>query len=305
MMKLSLEAIQMVDAIAQRGSFAAAAVALHRVPSAISHAVARLEESLGVALFVRDGRKVHLTTAGEALLLEGRELLACATRLQERVQRVATGWEAELTVAVDGMIPIACLFPFVQQLQAEACATKLRLSTEVLGGCWDALVTERADLVVGAPGDLPVGVGLSTHLLGFIDMVFCLAPSHPLAQCTGVIPTAQLRQHQVIAVADTSRLLPVRTSGWLHGQAVLTLPDIASKREAQLAGLGIGWLPRHLITQDLAEGRLLAPAIEHPLPPTPMYLAWRSQQAGKALQALITALKANPANWLTGIICPR
>ena len=63
-MKISLDALQILDAIDARGSFAAAAQALFRVPSALTHAVKKLEVDLGVTLFVRQGRRALLTPAG-------------------------------------------------------------------------------------------------------------------------------------------------------------------------------------------------------------------------------------------------
>lgn len=67
-----------MDTIARHGSFAGAAERLHKVPSTISYAVSKLEEQLGLNLFVRNGPRVSLTPAGEELLKEGRWLLAAA-----------------------------------------------------------------------------------------------------------------------------------------------------------------------------------------------------------------------------------
>ena len=75
---LTLESLQLVDAIARRGSFAGAASELGRVPSAVTYAVRRLEEDLDVLLFDRGGYRARLTPAGEELLREGRHLLAAA-----------------------------------------------------------------------------------------------------------------------------------------------------------------------------------------------------------------------------------
>lgn len=303
-MKISLDALQILDAIDQRGSFSLAAAALHRVPSAISHAIGRLEQDLGVPLFDREGRKATLTPAGRTLLEEGRELLSSAAALECRVQRVATGWESRLVVAVDGIIPAARLFPFLHRFQEAARGTELKLTHEVLGGCWDALVAGRADLVVGAPGDMPSGTGLETHALGLSDMVFCVAPDHPLAPAPEPIPSSALRRHQVVAVADSSRILPVRSSGLLNGQPVLTVADIHTKHAAQRAGLGVGWLPRYLVQDDLQQGTLMVKAVEGAPPPAPVYLAWRQHHQGKALAWLVNALKADPA-WLDGVLVRR
>ncbi|KAG1244621.1 hypothetical protein G6F68_015377 [Rhizopus microsporus] len=108
MLKLSLDALQILDAIDRRGSFAGAGKALHKVPSTISYTVAKLEEDLGVQLFDRVGPRAEPTEAGRALLDEGRHLLRAARELELRVRRVASGWETELTLAVDSVRRPGC-----------------------------------------------------------------------------------------------------------------------------------------------------------------------------------------------------
>ena len=80
-LKLSIEALEVIDAIARKGSFAAAAEALYRVPSALTYTVQKLESDLGVQLFDRSGHRATLTEAGAELLKEGRYLLEAAHAL--------------------------------------------------------------------------------------------------------------------------------------------------------------------------------------------------------------------------------
>ena len=96
---LTPEALTMMDAIARNGSFAAAARELGRVPSALTYSVRQLEESLDVLLFDRKSGQAKLTAAGQELLSEGRRLLAEMAGVANRVRRVATGWDTELTMA--------------------------------------------------------------------------------------------------------------------------------------------------------------------------------------------------------------
>ena len=109
--KLSLESLEVLDAIARKGSFAAAAESLFRVPSAITYTVRKLEDDLGVALFNRSGHRAELTEAGAELLREGRHLLNAATELESRVKRVASGIETELTIAISDIFNLAALYP--------------------------------------------------------------------------------------------------------------------------------------------------------------------------------------------------
>ncbi len=105
-MRLALDSLVVLDAIERHGSFAAAAEVLHRVPSAVTYAVQKLEEDLGVAIFDRSGHRAQLTEAGRELLREGRRLLVAAGELEARVKRVATGYEVELRIAVDDLVPM-------------------------------------------------------------------------------------------------------------------------------------------------------------------------------------------------------
>ena len=272
-MNISLESIIILDAIDRRGSFAAAAEELHRVPSAITYGVRQLEESLNVALFDRSGHRAVLTPAGEELLREGRRLLEAANTLEQRVKRVASGYEAELRIAISDLISIERFYPLVERFYKERCGTRLRLMTEVFGGSWDALVSGRADLSVGAPGEGPPGGGYSVQLMGQMKFVFAVAPNHPLAKFGEPLGTGDISPHRAVSAADSSRNLPPRTSGLLSGQDVLTVPDMAAKVEAQIKGLGVGYLPQNRAKPEVAAGRLKIMKVAERKPEVSLYLA--------------------------------
>jgi DNA-binding transcriptional LysR family regulator len=282
-MRLTLDALTVLDAIDRHGSFAAAAEALHRVPSAITYAVQKLEEDMDVQIFDRSGHRAQLTEAGRELLREGRRLLAAASELEARARRVATGYEVELRIAVDDLVPMERLYPLIEEFYRTNCGTRLKLLTEVYGGAWDALVTNRADLVLGAPGEGPPGGGFSTRPLGFVQWAFMVAPGHPLARAPEPVPSDEIVKHRSIAAADSSRNLAPRTSGLLSGQDVLTVPDMHRKIEFQCAGLGVGYLPLHLTRQHVQTGALVIKQVEEARPGSPLYIAWRSQQRGESL----------------------
>lgn len=283
-MRLTLEALEVLDAIQRRGSFAAAAEAVHRVPSAITYIVQKLEEDLGVTLFDRGGHRAVLTDAGKELLREGQHLLNAAHELELRVKRVATGYEVELRVAVNDLIPWDRLIPLVEEFYQTACGTRLRMCAEVYGGAWDALMSDRADLVIGAPAEGPAGGGYVTRPLGQAEWAFMVAPTHPLAGAPEPIPPEEILKYRSIAAADSSRNLPPRTSGMLSGQDVLTVPDMYIKIAFQRAGLGVGYLPLHMTRDDVEAGRLIVKQVVEPKPAGPMYVAWRTGHKGKALE---------------------
>ena len=291
-MKISLELLHILDAIDRHGSFSAASAVLHRVPSALSHAVAKLEDELGVPLFVREGRKATLNEAGRALLDDGRHLLRAAAELERRVQRIATGWETELRIAIDAIIPVERLYPMLDRFLAVDCGTQVRLHHEVLGGTWDSLATGRADLVIGAPGDMPARSGIATrHLCSHTRFVFAVAPRHPLAAWPGPIPASELLHHRAVVVADTSQELIARSIGLIEGQDTLRVPDIRTKASAQAAGFGVGHLPGWIADPEIAAGRLVEKELAEPRPDMPLHIAWRSRRIGKALAWFLAELE--------------
>lgn len=289
-MRLTLDALQVLDAIDRRGSFAAAAEELHRVPSAITYSVKQLEEALGLTLFDRARHRAVLTAAGRELLSEGRRLLRAVTDLECRVQQVAKGWEAELRIAVDTVIGVEKLCRLVEEFYREDTGTRLRLSEEVLGGTWDALASGRADLAIGASGDPPAGRNYATRPLGRVRMVFAAAPFHPVCREPMPLTDEAIRRHRAVSAADSSRLLPPRTLGLISGQDVLTVPTIASKVAAQVAGLGVGSLPSWLAEREAAAGRLTILETAAPRPVSDALVAWRPEGQGKGVKWFVQRL---------------
>jgi DNA-binding transcriptional LysR family regulator len=283
-MRLTLEALETLDAIEEHGSFARAAEALHRVPSAVTYTVQKLESDMGVALFDRSGRRARLTQAGRVLLERGRDLLRQAESLENSVKRAAHGWETQLTLAVDELIPMERLFPVISDFDALMTGTRLRLTHEIFGGAWDALIDRRADLSIGAAGDAPHGYGLLTRPLGSVRFVFTCAPHHPLAEAPEPLAGALIARYRSVAAADSSRRLPTRSGGIQPGQDVLVVPTLAAKAAAQIAGLGVGYLPEYLARPLVEAGRLRERAVENPRSPSLLHLAWRGGEEGRALQ---------------------
>ncbi len=290
-MRLTLDSVSVIDAIDRRGSFAAAAEELHRVPSAVTYSISKLEDDLGVTLFDRSGHRAVMTPAGKELLQEGRHLLRAAINLEDRVKRVATGWESELHIAIGDLVNLDVVLELIRRFYQQQNGTRIRIMQEVFGGTWDALAGGRADLAIGAPGSGPSGGGFSRHPLGDIEFVFAVAPNHPLASMPEPLTNTYLLNYRSVTAADSSRNLPPMTSGLLSGQDVLTVPDMRAKHRAQRMALGAGFLPLNWIENDLALGRLVVKQVEEKKDAGEVFLAWPTGHKGKALQWFLDHLK--------------
>lgn len=289
-LKLSIEALEVIDAIARKGSFAAAAESLFRVPSALTYTVRKLEQDLGITLFDRTGHRATLTEAGAELLKEGRYLLEAAQTLECRVKRIATGIETDINIAMSDLFSPQPIFDILHEFYSQQFGTRVKLTREVFGGSWDALISGRADISVGAPGEAPPGGGIATQLLGHLEFVFAVAPNHPLAALPEPLSQEDIVQYRSVAAADSSRNLPPRTSGILSGQDVFTVPDIQTKLDAQIAGLGVGYLPAHMAKRAAQHNLLVIKQVLEPKTIAPVFLAWhhhRKTSMGKSQQWLL------------------
>ena len=290
---LTPDALTMMDAIARTGSFAAAAREMGKVPSALTYSVRQLEDALDVLLFDRRSGQAKLTAAGIELLHEGRRLLEQLDAVANRVKRVATGWETQLTIAVDDALSRLTVFELCEDFyalrppaptgaastDAAGPGTRLRLRTEVLAGTWEALVSGQADLAIGVVLDCAPPVGLKVEPLGTMGFVFAVAPHHPLATVDESITDAMLVRHRAVAVADSAQRLTPVTVNLLPGQDVFTVPTMQAKLEAQLRCLGCGFLPEPVAREHIAAGRLVVKTVERTRPPATFSYAWRVPSA--------------------------
>ena len=148
---LTPEMLLMLQTIERQGSFAGAARALGLVPSALTYRVRQLEDALDVLLYDRSSRQAKLTPAGAELLREGARLLEDIDAVAHRVKRVATGWESEFTLAIDGVIDTTTVMELCDAFLALNAPTRLRLRHEILTGTLEALTSGQADLALGVP----------------------------------------------------------------------------------------------------------------------------------------------------------
>lgn len=292
---LTPEALTMMDVIARSGSFAAAARELGKVPSALTYNVRQLEDALDVLLFDRRSRQARLTAAGEELLNEGRRLLEQIDAVANRVKRVATGWETQLTIAVDGVMSPVTMFELCESFFAlspgaasDGPGTRLRLRHEVLAGTLEALTSGQADLAIGVSIGPDVGppAGMQVQPLGELSFVFAVAPHHPLAAATEPIGETELLRHRAVAVADSATRLTPLTVNLLPGQDVFTVASTQAKIEAQLRCLGCGYLPEPLARDHIAAGRLVVKQTFRRPVVARLGYAWRTPQTGSIGRAL-------------------
>ncbi|HEY9131302.1 MAG TPA: LysR family transcriptional regulator [Dyella sp.] len=288
---LSDDELALLQAIQGSGSLTRAAARLGKAPSTVSHAARQLEARFDALLFDRRRYRLQLTPAGRLLAEEAGRLALDVSRLTRRVKQVAHGWEDRLWIVTDELLEYELLLPVIRSFDVLDSGVALRVTHEVLGGTWEALLDGRADLVIGATNEPPSMPRLQWFELGVIEWVFAVSPRHPLAKVTEPLQQEQLLPYRAVVVGDSSRAARHRGYGVLGGQATLAVPTMRAKMLSQREGLGIGWLPRERVAPWLRSGALVEKKMAERREPNTLYVGWRGDHQGRALTWWVEQLR--------------
>jgi DNA-binding transcriptional LysR family regulator len=255
---LTLDQMRAFVAVVEAGSFRAGARRLARVQSAVSHAIANMEATLGVALFDRAGHRPTLTPEGRALLADARAILLKVDCLRARARGLGEGVEVGLSIVVDTLFPMATVGAALQVMRAGYPEVGMRVVTAPLGEPFAALRERRCTLAITVGREFR-DPHIELEALSALSFIAVAAASHPLAALveeTGQLPTAELTDHLQIVLEDPSPLSEGRDFGVLS-PGTWRVGGQDTKHALILAGLGWGRLPHWLVERDLAEGHLV------------------------------------------------
>lgn len=286
--RVSLEQWRTLQAVVEQGGFAQAASHLHRSQSAVSYAVQRLQDNLGVAVLRIEGRRAVLTEAGEVVLRRVRQLLRDAEALETLAHELKAGWEAAIHLVVDAAFPTEVLMGALQAFAPHDRGTRVFMQEVVLSGAMDALREGTADLVIGA--GLPDTV-LADELLE-IEFVAVAHPDHPLHKQHKLVDFSDLRREMQIVIRDSGQY-QVADHGWLESEHRWTVSSIERALSTVTYGLGFAWLPRHRIQSQLESGQLKAlPLSQGQTYSTHLYLSYaHPEHVGPATRLLTQHLQ--------------
>lgn len=284
---ITIEVLETLDAIERRGSFAKAAEELEKATSAVSYIVQKLEEQLDIAVFQRQGRRSVLTPAGRLLLEEGRSILGTTARLASQARELATGWEPRIRIAVESLRPYPAFFNVLSAFLKEHPSVEIDICECVLNGGWESLEQGRVELLVGAPGPVPLQKGYRAIPLPPTELVPVIASHHAQAGLANnhQAIVAELPKLRRVITHDTSAIDIARSEGLSSDGRKFYVQNTDQKVEAILAGIGIGHLPRQRIQTCLDSGALTELSLADATS-LECFLAWKISNKGKGLQAL-------------------
>ncbi|WP_151985403.1 LysR family transcriptional regulator [Rhizobium sp. EC-SD404] len=256
---LSLDQLRVLVTIADTGSFSAAGRSLDRAQSAISQAIANLEDIQGVTLFDRSGYRPILTDVGHVLVEQARMVLVSAARFEAVAANSRTGLEARLAIAIDPLVPTAPLVQSLRALQERFPSLPVSFSTEGLGGSLRRLRDDSAAL--GLCLLLPtIPDDIVAHPLLRIRLQPVAAPSHPLALLGRPATQADLEQHVQLVLSDPSE--PVGEDYGLSSARLWRFVDLGRRMDFLIAGFGWCRMPDHLVETLIGQGRMVRLSID-------------------------------------------
>lgn len=291
---LDQETIRTFMKVAELSSFSKAAQVLHKTPATISYRIKILEDSLNVALFFRTTRTVSLTPAGKHLLERYHQWMSWMKTMPDELRQINFGVERNINIVINNLLyNEAAVAELLSYLREQYPFTQIKLLRHVYMGVWDALLYGDIQLAIGTAGWEAIDNSIDVFPLGEVNWIFVVSAHHPLAHCEGRLTEEQLRSYSAINIEDTSLHLAKRVAWLLPGQTEICVPDMKTKLACHLKGLGIGFLPKKLCQPYIDSGELISCDVPNLRKPSPLSLAWKTEEVGKATEDIIRLFHSN------------
>ncbi len=292
---MTLDQLRALEAVAETGSFSAAARRLGRVQSAVSQAIQALEVSLGITLFDRAGKVPQLNDAGRVVLDDARNLLRGAEALKARAESIAEELEPELTLAVESMFPMNVLTEALKALQVRFPLLPVTVYTEALGGAEQRLRDGAARIAFYPPNPV-MTENRETEFVVTIPTVPVVAAGHPLAREKAPLSRAVLERQVQLVLTDRSPVSAGLSAG-IVSHHTWRFADLNTRLEFLLEGFGWCNMPLPIVVEHIQAGRLKVLDIaQHNAPEFRIHAVYpRGRMPGKAGRWLIDEMRTRAA----------
>jgi len=253
---MTLEQLKYLQAIVERGSFRSAAESMFRSQSSLSISIQKLEAELGVTLFERKGYRPTLTSEGKAIYQKARYLLSKSNELKNLAEHLASGHEAELRLAISGILPIEPIIQTLNTLDKSYPETRMNLLVESLSGTMERLLDDDADIALTDTLEVASNTDLESIHLTQIQFTTVVPSISKWAGLANTLTEQDLSAETMIVVRDTSHHSTRVSKGIVEGAPQWIVNDFATKQRIIASGKGWGRMPYHLVANDIKKGLL-------------------------------------------------
>ncbi|GCE07575.1 LysR family transcriptional regulator [Dictyobacter aurantiacus] len=259
---MELRYLATFQTIVREGSFIRAAESLSYAPSTITLHVQHLEAELGFKLFVRQGKQIQLSTAGQALYEQADALLQHARTLEQTMKEIVAGEAGSLRIGV--IEPAASVY--LMPLLAALCQRhpQVHVTLEVTGTRFICQRVAAGQLEIGLCSPPPAELGLTFEPLFFEPIALLLPESHPLAQQAQITP-ADLQGQRLLLTgqycAYRETIEHFFSPRGLSVQPCMEISSFEALKSGVKSGIGIAIIPARAATYPL-EGTVLRPLVD-------------------------------------------
>ncbi|WP_445362479.1 LysR family transcriptional regulator [Microbulbifer sp. ANSA003] len=248
-MKTTLEQLEALDALRKEGSVSKAADQLGKSQSTISYTLQELQDTLGLTLVEKDGRKTKLNHAGLLLSEQVEVLLRQHYDIENLAGQLKQGAAATLSIAVDTSFPKSILDATLKLFHSQQKNVRLSIKEQAMSGTNALLLNNAVDLCIGMTP--PPGF-LSDKLLD-VEFILVCSPEHSLSNQKNVSYYELKRETQVL-VADSGSMDV--SFGWLSPNVKCSVSNLNEAYRLVKGGLGYGRLPVHMVAEDVQSNKL-------------------------------------------------
>jgi len=250
---MDISALQAFIAVAESGSFSRAGERIFLTQPAVSKRIAALEQDIGARLFDRVGRKIHLTPAGEALLLRTRAVLSELEDIKRDITNLSGTIAGELSVATSHHIGLHRLPGPLKRFHETYTQVRLNLHFMDSEKACNAVARGELELaVVTLPPSADPPLRVEKIWDDPLDIV--VSRSHPLAQAKRVQAAVLLDYPAILPGLGTyTREIILNSFGPLRDRIQVGMATNYLEVLKMLAAIGLGWsaLPRTMIDEGL------------------------------------------------------
>ncbi len=253
-------------ALAATGNFSRAAAERHMTQPAFSRRIRALEEWLGVVLIDRTTQPASLTEAGEWFRSVAQEVLARVAQIPDEARAIADATSATLRIASTHALSFTFLPSWLRGLESRVPMGPVQLASDVLQQCEALIVQGRVQFVLcHAHDQVPMQIDNAHYRSAVVGRDELLPVSAPAGsgKARFALVGGGTRRVPVLdysAESGIGRLVRALRGAALEAiraEVVFTAHLASVLRTMALDGRGVAWLPRTLIADDLAAGRLL------------------------------------------------
>lgn len=193
--RFEIRHLRLVKAIARAGGVSAAAQQLHLTQSALSHQLKVLEETLGIPLFLRHGKKLIMTEAGHRVLETADRILDEVASMQADVKEIEKGKQARLRIATECYTSFHWLPNIIPQFREQFPDVLVDLMPQAQNKLGDLLEAGELDLAIKMS---PAKGKLQNQILFQDELVVVMSANHELAAEKTVSPEQLVKQHLLL-----------------------------------------------------------------------------------------------------------